>query len=81
VRALYRLCLGPCTASVYEALLAEERQAAPQKGGVRVFLEGQCLAVQVKARDLTGLRALSNSFLLLAHAAYRALVDSGACRP
>lgn len=72
-RAVYRLCLGPDSRVVAEALKAELAQPAPQKGRVRVRVEDVCLVVEVESSSLSGLRALSNSFLYLAHAAYSSL--------
>ncbi len=79
MKAEYRLCLGSCTIHVYRGLQAEERQPAPQKGRVTLRFEDECLIVTIEASDLTGLRALSNSFLLLVHAAYRTLLEAGVC--
>ncbi len=73
MRARYELCLGPRSRHIYRALLAEARQAAPQRGTVRVELRGDCIVIEVHARDISSLRAISNSFLLLARAAAAAV--------
>ena len=76
IRAEYRFCLGIYTEPLYKAILAEEKQPAPEKGQVSLRLEEGCLVLDVKARDLSGLRALSNSFLLLIHAAYSSMTNT-----
>ncbi len=75
-RASVRLCLGEYTGPVYKALLAETRQRAPQKGQVEVIVDGDCLIIEVKSEELSGLRAITSSFLYLAHAAYSGLVKA-----
>ena len=70
------LCLGEYSLMVYRALLAEEKQPAPEKGRVKLSLSGGCLGILVESDSLSGLRALTNSFLLLAHAAYSVLREA-----
>ncbi len=76
VRAVARLCIGTYARAVYEALKAEEAQPSPERGKVSVSIDGDCVEVRVEPRDLSSLRALLNSFLYLAHAAYAALEAS-----
>lgn len=71
-----RLCLREYTRPVYEALLAETRQRAPQKGMVSVALDGDCIVITIRSGELSGLRAIMSSFLYLAHAAYSSLTSS-----
>ncbi len=71
-----RLCLGEYARPVYEALLAETRQRAPQKGVVSVALDGDCVVISIRSGELSGLRAITSSFLYLAHAAYSSLASS-----
>jgi tRNA threonylcarbamoyladenosine modification (KEOPS) complex Pcc1 subunit len=61
---------------VFDALAAEMSQPAPEKGRVEVALEGDCLVIRVHSGTLSGLRALLNSFLYLAYAAYGSLKNS-----
>ena len=75
-RAMARLCVGPYARAVYEALKAEEAQPSPERGRVTVSIDGDCVELRVEPRDLNSLRALLNSFLYLAHAAYAALEAS-----
>ncbi|MCE4624469.1 MAG: hypothetical protein F7C35_01210 [Desulfurococcales archaeon] len=76
MKASIKLCLGPFTASVYEALKAEENQPAPEKGEVSIALSQDCLLIRIASNTISGLRALANSFLLLAHASYCSLVEA-----
>ena len=71
-----RLCLREYAKTVYEALLAETRQRAPQKGVVSIVLDGDCLVISIRSGELSGLRAITSSFLYLAHAAYSSLTSS-----
>ncbi|MCE4627680.1 MAG: hypothetical protein F7C34_00830 [Desulfurococcales archaeon] len=73
-RARVKLCLGEYSAHVYRALIAEKNQPAPEKGAVDVYIEDGCLLIAVYSGTLSGLRALLNSFLLLAHASYSSLM-------
>ncbi|MCE4600704.1 MAG: hypothetical protein F7C38_03985 [Desulfurococcales archaeon] len=73
MRASYKICIGPDSTHLYNALMAEAEAKAPDKGRVTVDLEGECIIVRVTSRSLSGLRALSNSFLLLAYSAYSSL--------
>ncbi len=75
-RARARLCMGEYARHVYRALLAELRQPAPRKGSVSISMEDGCLVISIESGSLNGLRALLNSFLYLAHAAYSSLVES-----
>ena len=76
MRASIVLCLGGYSERVYRALLAEERQPAPEKGRVKLGLSDGCLEISIESNSISGLRALANSFLLLAHAAYSALREA-----
>ena len=76
MRARVKLCLGEAARSVYGSLAAEVAQGGPAKGDVEVLIEGKCVIVAVSAESISGLRALVNSYLLLAHAAYSAVVES-----
>ena len=62
---------------IYKALEAESRQPAPGKGRATVRLPGNCIVVEIEASDLSGLRAIVNSYLLLAAAARSALEAGG----
>jgi len=77
LRARVELCLGSASRSVYESLAVEARQGGPSKGRVRVSLEGGCVVIEVDSDSYSGLRALLNSYLLLAHAAYSAVTLAG----
>ena len=63
--------------SIEQALAAELRQPAPEKGRVAVEARGGCLRLVVESGSLSGLRALVNSFLLLVHAAYSSILAAG----
>ena len=76
MRAEILLCLGYYSHRLYRALLAEEKQPAPEKGRVTLAVEDNCLKILIESSSLSGLRALFNSFLLLAHAAYSALREA-----
>ncbi len=81
MRARIELCLGGRVAApVYEALKAEEAQPSPDRGRVRVELEGECVVIEVEPRDAGSMRALANSFLYLAHAAADAVERSSGGR-
>ncbi|MCE4602473.1 MAG: hypothetical protein F7C08_03400 [Desulfurococcales archaeon] len=71
-KATYIICI-PHAEEVEKALRAELGQPAPQKGRVRIRVEDGCLVIEIESPTLSGLRALSNSFLYLAHAAYSSL--------
>ncbi len=77
MRARVELCLGEASRSVYESLLVEARQGGPSKGSVMVRLRGGCVEILVESDSYSGLRALLNSYLLLAHAAYSAVALVG----
>lgn len=72
-RAKVRLCLGEYSPHVYRALIAEKNQPAPEKGIVDINIVDGCVVIIVSSSTLSGLRALLNSFLLLAHASYSSL--------
>lgn len=67
------LCLEDLSRHVFEALLAELDQPSPEKGRVDLSLERGCLRIKIESGSLSGLRALTNSFLLLSYAAYGSL--------
>jgi tRNA threonylcarbamoyladenosine modification (KEOPS) complex Pcc1 subunit len=71
--ARVKLCLGRAAEALAGSLEAEARQPAPGRGSARVGLSGGCLAIELEAPDATGLIALLNSYMLLAHAAYSAV--------
>ncbi len=71
-KASYKICI-PHAEEVEKALRAELSQPAPQKGRVTLRVEDGCLVIEIESPSLNGLRALSNSFLYLAHAAYSSL--------
>jgi len=72
------LCLGPKVKHIYNALIVEAAQPQPHKGvvNVRATSDGECLVMEIKSSSLSGLRALTNSFLYLVHASYSALSSS-----
>ncbi len=72
-RAVARLCLGEHARPVYSSLRAEVLQGGPRKGEVSVGIVNGCVEIRVSSNELSGLRALLNSYLLLLHAAYSAL--------
>jgi tRNA threonylcarbamoyladenosine modification (KEOPS) complex Pcc1 subunit len=72
----YKFCLGEHARSLYTSLLAELEAPSPDKGEVKIRLEGDCLILYINSPSLSGFRALSNSFLLLIHAAYSAIVEA-----
>jgi tRNA threonylcarbamoyladenosine modification (KEOPS) complex Pcc1 subunit len=76
-KAEYLLCLGKHTNSVYRALLAELNQPAPEKGSISLRMNDECIVILIESESLSGLRALSNSFLQLAYASYATLVLLG----
>ncbi len=78
MKVAFKMCLEEYTEPVYEALKAEEGQSAPEKGTVRIARDGGCISIIIESVDLSGLRALSNSYLLLAHAAYSSVVSASA---
>ncbi len=78
MKALFKICLEEYTEPIYEALKAEEGQSAPEKGTVKITRDGDCISIIIESADLSGLRALSNSYLLLLHAAYSSLVGASA---
>lgn len=77
MRARVALCLGQAARSVYESLSVEAAQAGPAKGRVTVYLNDDCVELLVESTSYSGLRALLNSYLLLAHAAYSAVELAG----
>jgi len=77
LRGEYRLCLGSDSIHVYNSLQAEVKSKGPDKGRVELRLEDDCVVIIVESDSPSGLRALTNSFLLLAHSAYSAIKYSG----
>ncbi|BAN90373.1 KEOPS complex subunit Pcc1 [Aeropyrum camini] len=75
-RAKLRFCLGEDSETVYRSLEAEARQRGPAKGVVRLSMDGGCVGLDIEARDLAGLRAIANSFILLIHASVSAIRGS-----
>jgi len=51
------------------SLEAELAQPQPEKGVVTLTLDESCLRIHIESVTISGLRALSNSFLYLLHAA------------
>jgi len=76
IRGEYRLCLGDNTRPIYKALLAEMRTPSPEKGRVSVSIKQDCLVLEISSQSFSGFRALTNSFLLLVHAAYSAIIGA-----
>ncbi|MCE4613694.1 MAG: hypothetical protein F7C07_07695 [Desulfurococcales archaeon] len=72
-RAEIELCAGELSKHIFEALLAELDQPSPEKGSVSLRLGEGCLRIRIESWSLSGLRALTNSFLLLTYAAYGSL--------
>ncbi len=62
--------------ALYTSLKAEEMQPSPDRGQVKVSLDGGCVRLEIEPRDLNSLRALMNSFLYLSHAAYSVLKEA-----
>lgn len=77
-RLTIELCLDSRNEAeaLYTSLKAEEMQPSPDRGRVKVTLDGFCVRLEIEPRDLNSLRALMNSFLYLSHAAYSALKES-----
>lgn len=73
MRGEYRLCLGEDSVHVYNSLEAEVKARGPDKGRVELKLEDECIVIKVESSTVSGLRALTNSFLLLAYSAYSAI--------
>ena len=74
MRALLEFCLGKASKTVYEALLAEANQPSPSKGEARVSMSNdECIRIEIIAKDLSGLRALVNSYHLLVYASYSSI--------
>ncbi len=67
------LCLGKVSEALYRSLIAEISQAAPAKGQVEALLDGSCIRLRFRSKELSGLRALLTSYMFLIHAAYSAL--------
>lgn len=63
--------------SLYRTLVAslktEISQPQPGKGKVIMNDEGGCLVLKIVSNNISGLRALTNSFLYLLHAAFSTL--------
>ncbi len=57
------------------ALEVELNQPQPEKGLIKMKKEGNCLIVIIKSKDLSGLRALSNSFLYLLYSSISVLSE------
>ena len=72
-RSLVKLCLGAYSEAIASALQVEARQGGPSRGRVDVGLSGECVNILLESHSPTGLIALLNSYLLLAHAAYSTL--------
>lgn len=79
IKLTVNLCLdsGGEAAALYTSLKAEEMQPSPDRGRVRVSMEGSCVRLEIEPRDLNSLRALMNSFLYLSHAAYSTIREAG----
>ncbi len=72
-RASITLCLNGYSGAMASTLRVESMQRGPSKGNVRVDVDGGCVRVDIEAWSTTGLIALINSYMLLAHASYSAL--------
>lgn len=71
-----KLCLERYTLPVLEAVRTELLQPGPLKGNVYLQVKDGCLELRVESNTVSGLMALVNSYLLLIHASYSALVKS-----
>ena len=73
-----RICLDKNRAyALVKALKAELGQPQPEKGVVGVGLDGEgCLLLTIESVSVSGLRALTNSFLYLIYAALDSLERS-----
>jgi len=67
-----RIC-DPMAPILMDSLTVEVSQPQPQKGSVNVKVENECLVVEISSDNISGLRALTNSFLYLIHAALSSL--------
>ena len=74
-RNIMKICLGDNVKPIYTSLLTELRQPAPHKGVVDIMLNGDCIVIEINSDTISGLRALTNSFLYLIHAAYSTLTE------
>ena len=73
MKAEIKLCLGDSVRHVFRSLIAEASQPSPEKGRATISLEGDCVVISIESNTISGLRALTNSFLLLAYASYSSL--------
>ncbi len=67
-----RIC-DPVAPVLMSSLRVEASQPQPQKGNVNIKVENECLVVEISSNSISGLRALTNSFLYLIHAALSSL--------
>lgn len=67
-----KIC-DPLAPILVNSLKAEISQPQPQKGNVNIKVENECLIVEISSNSISGLRALTNSFLYLIHAAISSL--------
>ena len=65
---IFKICLGSLTDALYKSLIAEVNQEAPKKGRVNIEYNNGCLYLTILSDTLSGLRALSNSYMNLIYA-------------
>ncbi len=75
IEGAFKFCLGEFSKHIYEALIAEIDTPSPEKGKVSLALRDNCIHLMISSETISGFRALSNSFILLIHAAYSAIVN------
>lgn len=64
----FKICLDGKADALYKSLLAEVNQSAPKKGKVKIEFNNDCIYLFVSSETLSGLRAISNSYLNLIYA-------------
>jgi tRNA threonylcarbamoyladenosine modification (KEOPS) complex Pcc1 subunit len=65
---IFKICVGNVANALYRSLIAEVNQEAPKKGKVSIEYNNDCLYLTISSDTLSGLRALSNSYLNLIYA-------------
>ncbi|MCS7106863.1 MAG: KEOPS complex subunit Pcc1 [Acidilobaceae archaeon] len=71
--AIITLCLEKYASPLYESLLAELSQPSPKKAQLEVYLRDNCIELRLNAKDVSSLRAVTNSYLYLVYAMYSSL--------
>ncbi|WP_172633875.1 KEOPS complex subunit Pcc1 [Caldisphaera lagunensis] len=69
----FKICSNDKIDPLYKSLLAEVNQSSPKKGKVRVELNDNCINLFISSNTLSGLRAISNSYLNLIYAIINSL--------